>query len=216
MSGRMEMPRVPPEVEAGFPEHIQNHIYDIRGRSASYSSPSNPTLSDSSQPSSRSPFFSFLKINKPKEDGEKPKRRGPKPDSKPPLTRKQELNRQAQRTHRQRKEFYVKSLEKDVARLRETFTIITKEKTALLRENMRLKEILEQHGIVYDPDMDYGYGQNQYPRLTGTTITDTPITATGPLPPDTTYDHIGVDFVLAQTGETLHGAPNSSLYPPNV
>jgi hypothetical protein len=60
---------------------------------------------------------------------------------------------------------------------------------------MRLKEILEQHGIVYDPDMDYGYGQNQYPRLTGTTITDTPITATGPLPPDTTYDHIGVDFV---------------------
>ncbi|KAI5782456.1 hypothetical protein FPQ18DRAFT_421295 [Pyronema domesticum] len=176
MSGRMEMPRVPPEVEAGFPEHIQNHIYDIRGRSASYSSPSN-------------------------QDGEKPKRRGPKPDSKPPLTRKQELNRQAQRTHRQRKEFYVKSLEKDVAsvpsRLRETFTIITKEKTALLRENMRLKEILEQHGIVYDPDMDYGYGQNQYPRLTGTTITDTPITATGPLPPDTTYDHIGVDFVLA-------------------
>lgn len=30
-------------------------------------------------------------------DGDKPKRRGPKPDSKPPLTRKQELNRQAQR-----------------------------------------------------------------------------------------------------------------------
>lgn len=30
-------------------------------------------------------------------DGEKPKRRGPKPDSKPALTRRQELNRQAQR-----------------------------------------------------------------------------------------------------------------------
>lgn len=30
-------------------------------------------------------------------DGQQPKRRGPKPDSKPALTRRQELNRQAQR-----------------------------------------------------------------------------------------------------------------------
>ena len=30
-------------------------------------------------------------------DGQPPKRRGPKPDSKPALTRRQELNRQAQR-----------------------------------------------------------------------------------------------------------------------
>jgi len=30
-------------------------------------------------------------------DGQTPKRRGPKPDSKPALTRRQELNRQAQR-----------------------------------------------------------------------------------------------------------------------
>lgn len=30
-------------------------------------------------------------------DGQVPKRRGPKPDSKPALTRRQELNRQAQR-----------------------------------------------------------------------------------------------------------------------
>ena len=31
-------------------------------------------------------------------DGQTPKRRGPKPDSKPALTRRQELNRQAQRS----------------------------------------------------------------------------------------------------------------------
>lgn len=31
-------------------------------------------------------------------DGQPPKRRGPKPDSKPALTRRQELNRQAQRS----------------------------------------------------------------------------------------------------------------------
>jgi hypothetical protein len=30
-------------------------------------------------------------------EGQTPKRRGPKPDSKPALTRRQELNRQAQR-----------------------------------------------------------------------------------------------------------------------
>lgn len=30
-------------------------------------------------------------------DGQPPKKRGPKPDSKPALTRRQELNRQAQR-----------------------------------------------------------------------------------------------------------------------
>lgn len=33
----------------------------------------------------------------PNADGQPPKRRGPKPDSKPALTRRQELNRQAQR-----------------------------------------------------------------------------------------------------------------------
>lgn len=44
---------------------------------------------------------------KVKADGQPPKRRGPKPDSKPALTRRQELNRQAQRTHRERKEKYV-------------------------------------------------------------------------------------------------------------
>lgn len=31
-------------------------------------------------------------------DGSQPKKRGPKPDSKPALTRRQELNRQAQRS----------------------------------------------------------------------------------------------------------------------
>jgi hypothetical protein len=36
-------------------------------------------------------------LNKPLPDGQPPKRRGPKPDSKPALTRRQELNRQAQR-----------------------------------------------------------------------------------------------------------------------
>jgi hypothetical protein len=40
-------------------------------------------------------FRDFLSNFPP--DGQAPKRRGPKPDSKPALTRRQELNRQAQR-----------------------------------------------------------------------------------------------------------------------
>ncbi|TKA24810.1 hypothetical protein B0A54_17373, partial [Friedmanniomyces endolithicus] len=46
----------------------------------------------------RSPLgqLDFLKGLNKKADGPTPKRRGPKPDSKPALTRRQELNRQAQ------------------------------------------------------------------------------------------------------------------------
>lgn len=42
-------------------------------------------------------FLKALNDKKPTRDGNPPKRRGPKPDSKPALTRRQELNRQAQR-----------------------------------------------------------------------------------------------------------------------
>ena len=57
---------------------------------------------DSSQSKSPLHGFTFFKglsnsEKKLKADGQPPKRRGPKPDSKPALTRRQELNRQAQR-----------------------------------------------------------------------------------------------------------------------
>lgn len=42
-------------------------------------------------------FLKTLTEKKTTRDGQTPKRRGPKPDSKPALTRRQELNRQAQR-----------------------------------------------------------------------------------------------------------------------
>lgn len=42
-------------------------------------------------------FLKSLNDKKTTRDGQAPKRRGPKPDSKPALTRRQELNRQAQR-----------------------------------------------------------------------------------------------------------------------
>ncbi|KAJ5085183.1 hypothetical protein N7532_009954 [Penicillium argentinense] len=98
-------------------------------------------------------------------DGQPPKRRGPKPDSKPALTRRQELNRQAQRTHRERKEQYMRALETEVSRLREAFTTTTSESNLQIQqqkemlqsvrtENDILKEILIAHGINYEPELE--------------------------------------------------------------
>ncbi|KAL2266635.1 hypothetical protein VTJ83DRAFT_5987 [Remersonia thermophila] len=80
-------------------------------------------------------------------DGRPQKRRGPKPDSKPALTRRQELNRQAQRTHRERKELYIKALEDEVLRLKELFSNICHERERLAEENQQLRTLLAQNGI---------------------------------------------------------------------
>ncbi|KAL3417596.1 BZIP-type transcription factor [Phlyctema vagabunda] len=83
-------------------------------------------------------------------DGQPPKRRGPKPDAKPALTRRQELNRQAQRTHRERKELYIKALEAEVQRLKESFSNVTRDKDSVAEENRQLKALLAQHGIPWN------------------------------------------------------------------
>ncbi|KAI6786026.1 uncharacterized protein J7T54_006365 [Emericellopsis cladophorae] len=85
-------------------------------------------------------------------DGSQPKRRGPKPDSKPALTRRQELNRQAQRTHRERKELYVKALEDEVLRLKEIYSSVSQDKSRLHEENKKLKRLLAENGIPWTSD----------------------------------------------------------------
>ncbi|OBT92183.2 hypothetical protein VE01_10020 [Pseudogymnoascus verrucosus] len=80
-------------------------------------------------------------------DGQPSKRRGPKPDSKPALTRRQELNRQAQRTHRERKELYIKALEQEVLRLKQNFSSVARSKDTLAEENRQLRNLLAAHGI---------------------------------------------------------------------
>ncbi|EHK40631.1 hypothetical protein TRIATDRAFT_301441 [Trichoderma atroviride IMI 206040] len=92
-------------------------------------------------------FFKNLSDKKVTRTGNPPKRRGPKPDSKPALTRRQELNRQAQRTHRERKEIYIKALEDEVIRLKEVFSTMSLDKQKLYDENKQLKEVLAQRGI---------------------------------------------------------------------
>jgi hypothetical protein len=75
-------------------------------------------------------------------------------------------------------------------RLREAFTIITKEKTQILQENRRLKELLVLHGIPYNPDEQGGRAANLLQRPNQV------FGASSPAPPRS-YDEIGVDFVLA-------------------
>lgn len=113
-------------------------------------------------------------------DGQPAKRRGPKPDSKPALTRRQELNRQAQRydiiisistllilsrTHRERKEQYIRTLETEVARLREAYTqeisaanLAVHQHREMLgsvsEENNVLKEILASHNINFEGEVE--------------------------------------------------------------
>ncbi|KAI1805021.1 hypothetical protein F4811DRAFT_254674 [Daldinia bambusicola] len=103
-------------------------------------------------------FLKSLNDKKTTRDGNPPKRRGPKPDSKPALTRRQELNRQAQRTHRERKELYIKALEDEVLRLKEIYTNVAQDKDQLAEENQRLKYLLQQNGIAPSPGGGGGSG----------------------------------------------------------
>lgn len=111
---------------------------------------SSSSNSDSKSPLANFAFFKNLTEKKTTRDGQPAKRRGPKPDSKPALTRRQELNRQAQRTHRERKEMYIKALEQEVLRLKDSFASVSKERDAFADENRRLKELLMAHGITFD------------------------------------------------------------------
>ncbi|KAI9811424.1 MAG: hypothetical protein M1832_000893 [Thelocarpon impressellum] len=166
--------------------------------------------------SSRSPlhmnlgFLRSLTEKKPARDGQQPKRRGPKPDSKPALTRRQELNRQAQRTHRERKELYVKALEQEVLRLKEVVGATEHEKKAIAEENARLKALLRQHGIACPGDAalgnsDFGDDFSQSMSMSmgvspgPPAASFPPLADDRPLPPTPLaldYDQIGIDFVL--------------------
>ncbi|KAK2812062.1 hypothetical protein FQN50_001772 [Emmonsiellopsis sp. PD_5] len=98
-------------------------------------------------------------------EGQQPKRRGPKPDSKPAQTRRQELNRQAQRTHRERKEQYIRALETEIARLRESYSndvsasnMSLQQQKRILQEqkeeNVVLRELLAAHGIQFEAELE--------------------------------------------------------------
>ncbi|KAK2593591.1 hypothetical protein QQS21_008720 [Conoideocrella luteorostrata] len=129
---------------------------DQFGSNQSHSSPEGTTTSQDRNGASplNLGFLKSLTEKKITRDGNTPKRRGPKPDSKPALTRRQELNRQAQRTHRERKELYIKALEDEVLRLKELYSNASQSKEQLSAENKHLKTLLAQHGIQFRPSGD--------------------------------------------------------------
>lgn len=53
------------------------------------------------------------------------------------------------RTHRERKELYIKALEEEVLRLKDNFSRVTRDKESLVDENRQLKLLLAQHGIAW-------------------------------------------------------------------
>ncbi|KID74723.1 bZIP-type transcription factor, partial [Metarhizium brunneum ARSEF 3297] len=126
---------------------------DQFGSAQSHSSPDGTATSQDRSPLNLG-FLKSLTEKRTTRDGNPAKRRGPKPDSKPALTRRQELNRQAQRTHRERKELYIKALEDEVLRLKELYSNVSQSKEKLLAENRHLKTIMAQHGIQFPRSAD--------------------------------------------------------------
>ncbi|CAK3792995.1 hypothetical protein DOTSEDRAFT_48335 [Lecanosticta acicola] len=103
------------------------------------------------------------------------KKPGPKRDSKPAPSEKLERNRQAQRTHRERKEKYTKELELEVLRLKELFAGAARERDNafstrdqalqeaerlrqenqhLQTENQRMKEVIQSSSSSTDSGDD--------------------------------------------------------------
>ncbi|KAF2263390.1 hypothetical protein CC78DRAFT_274092 [Lojkania enalia] len=69
--------------------------------------------------------------------------------------KRREQVRRAQRTHRERKEQYIKSLENEVLQLRTNEAKIVQETKNLYTEISRLKKILDHHGISYEASQNY-------------------------------------------------------------
>ncbi|KAG7137206.1 hypothetical protein HYQ45_005357 [Verticillium longisporum] len=166
-------------------------------------------------------FLKGLTEKKATRDGQPPKRRGPKPDSKPAMTRRQELNRQAQRgnrTHRERKELYIKALEDDVLRLKEIFSNMSQDKDKVAEENKQLRQLLTQHGIPLssvglddtcsprpsrrNPPPPPGQQQQQYPQHGTSQHLPGQYGLNG-----VDYEQAGIDFVLTLEKPCMNHMP---------
>ncbi|KAF2465855.1 uncharacterized protein BDR25DRAFT_306370 [Lindgomyces ingoldianus] len=99
--------------------------------------------------------FTFRQYRRsPKEDPKESAGESKDKDNATYLKRREQVRR-AQRTHRERKEAYIKSLENEVLQLRTNEAKILQETRGLYTEVGRLKRILEHHGIPYAASQDY-------------------------------------------------------------
>ncbi|KAH8429718.1 protein flbB [Aspergillus melleus] len=153
-------------------------------------------------------------------DGQPAKRRGPKPDSRPALTRRQELNRQAQRTHRERKEQYMRSLETEVSRLREAYTqeisaanLTVHQHREMVRslseENNILKDILASQGINVEAEVERRKAERASP--TFPQHHQQPLTS-----PFASSSVSSQPPNVAQPGSNLYTTPPATVTPPTT
>ncbi|KKA29115.1 hypothetical protein TD95_004869 [Thielaviopsis punctulata] len=133
------------------------------------------------------------------QDGNVPKRRGPKPDSKPALTRRQQLNRQAQRTHRERKEQYIRNLEEEVTKLRQLVVEAVHEKSQVMDLNRTLRETLQRNGIPIPPHITASLSQLGDCDLTNDTTSSVSGRSLGP------------SYASGMTAQTSAGSPTHGL-----
>ncbi|KAL8714390.1 MAG: hypothetical protein Q9220_001723 [cf. Caloplaca sp. 1 TL-2023] len=120
-------------------------------RYGSYGSPSSPYSPSTGEEGPE--WLRGFEASKKTKDGEAPKRRGPKPDSKPAATKRQEMNRLAQRTHRERKDQYAQELEWRVLRAKDAYFAVVREKEGLQEENQEMAQLLRAHGIPYQSNI---------------------------------------------------------------
>ncbi|OCL14809.1 hypothetical protein AOQ84DRAFT_370950 [Glonium stellatum] len=97
--------------------------------------------------------FTFREYRRsPNEDANEPEDASKTPQN--AYLKRREQVRKAQRTHRERKEAYIKSLETEVLQLRTNEAKILQETKTLYAEIVKLKNILSQHGIELPPQAD--------------------------------------------------------------
>lgn len=150
-------------------------------------------------------FYKSLTDKRTTRDGNPPKKRGPKPNSKPALTRRQELNRQAQRTHRERKELYIKALEDEVLRLKEVFSNVSLDRERLADENKRLRDTLAQAGLQHSSPHVAGSATSRGPDSANTS--SPPLTSRSTAPSVGSPMNLPVAVNQGSTAGQPHGMP---------
>jgi hypothetical protein len=140
------------------------------------------------------------------------------------------------RTHRERKEMYIKALEHEVLRLKELYGSSISDRDAVINENKRLRELLLAHGVPLESlpslsamrGMPASYNGSSSGSISGSYRQDSsngefsppphrpqefkPMASAGQLPAQhLDYDQIGIDFVLTYDSQ---GQPyNRAAYP---
>ncbi|KAF2634993.1 hypothetical protein P280DRAFT_474091 [Massarina eburnea CBS 473.64] len=98
-------------------------------------------------------FRSYRRSSKEKEEAsDKTESHEPQDKQSAAYQKRREQVRRAQRTHRERKENYTKSLENEVLQLRSNELLLNQSNHSLQREVDRLRLLLEQSGVPHVPD----------------------------------------------------------------